>query len=288
MGLSVIIPVYNEADSILETIHRLHDVLVNSTVGEYEIIVVNDGSTDQTLAVLEKNNLGFRLISHNQNRGYGAALKTGIRQSQYDIIGITDADGTYPLEELPKLFEAMKSCDMAVGARTGEKVRIPWGRRPAKWVLARLANYLAETRIPDLNSGLRVFRKNDALRFFSILPKGFSFTTTITLAMLTNDMRVDFFPVNYMKRKGKSKIRPLRDTLNFVQLIVRTILYFNPLKVFVPVALFFLMCSLGIFLYSALAMDRILDTTVSIFFVAAVQMLSIGMIADIIDKKNKL
>ena len=106
--------------------------------------------------------------------------------------------------------------------------------------------------------------------------------------MLTNDMQVKFIPIDYMRRKGKSKIRPIRDTLNFIQLIVRTVLYFNPLKIFVPIALLLLLLSLGVFLYSTFALDRILDTTVSILFVASIQMLSIGMIADIIDKRNKL
>ena len=126
------------------------------------------------------------------------------------------------------------------------------------------------------------------LRLYGILPKGFSFTTTLTLAMLTNDMQVKFIPIDYMKRKGKSKIRPIRDTLNFIQLIIRTVLYFNPLKIFVPISLLLLLLSLGVFFYSALAMDRILDTTVAILFVAALQMISIGMIADIIDKRNRL
>jgi glycosyltransferase involved in cell wall biosynthesis len=232
--------------------------------------------------------LNFQLVSHELNKGYGAALKSGIRKSKYDIIAITDADGTYPIDEIPKLYEQMKDCDMVVGARTGKKVKIPLMRRPAKWFLARLANYLAEYRIPDLNSGLRLFRKGDVTRLFGILPKGFSFTTTLTLAMLTNDMQVKFIPIDYMQRKGKSKIRPIRDTLNFIQLIVRTVLYFNPLKIFVPMALLLFLLSLGIFLYSTFAMERILDTTVSILFVASVQMLSIGMIADIIDKRNKL
>ena len=288
MSCSIIIPVYNEEKNIISTVNEIQEVFAASSIKEYEVIVVDDGSTDNTARVLKESHLHVLLVSHEQNKGYGASLKTGIRKSKYDIIAITDADGTYPVKEIPKLYREMSDCDMAVGARTGKKVKIPLVRRPAKWLLAKLANYLAETKIPDMNSGLRLFRKNDALRLFSILPNGFSFTTTLTLAMLTNDMQVKFLPINYMKRKGKSKIRPLRDTLNFVRLIVRTILYFNPLKVFVPIALLLFLLSLGIFLYSAFALDRILDTTVSILFVAGLHMLSIGMIADIIDKRNKL
>jgi glycosyltransferase involved in cell wall biosynthesis len=288
LSLSVIIPVYNEENNIKITITKVHEVLEKSAIKEYEIIAVDDGSTDNTTVVLKESTLNCHLVTHEQNKGYGAALKSGIRKSKYDIIAITDADGTYPIKDIPKLYNRMNDCDMVVGARTGKKVKIPLIRRPAKWLLAKLANYLAETKIPDLNSGLRLFRKVDVYRLWGILPRGFSFTTTLTLAMLTNDMQVKFIPIDYMKRKGKSKIRPIRDTLNFIQLIVRTVLYFNPLKIFVPIALLLFLLSLGVFVYSSFAMDRILDTTVSILFVASIQMLSIGMIADIIDKRNKL
>jgi glycosyltransferase involved in cell wall biosynthesis len=290
LSVSVIIPVYNDAGSIEKTISQIHRAFKESAVETYEIILVDDGSTDNTAAVLEnaKDTLDVRLFVHDQNRGYGAALKTGIRHSSFDTIAITDADGTYPVKDIPKLYKEMGYYDMVVGARTGKDVNIPLVRRPAKWFLRKLANYLTGVKIPDLNSGLRVFRKKDIMTFFGILPRGFSFTTTITLAMLTNDMQIKYIPIDYLKRKGKSKIKPVRDTLNFIQLILRTILYFNPLKIFVPIALFLFLVSAGIFVYSIVALDRILDTTVAILFASSIQMLSIGMIADIIDKRNKL
>ena len=176
---------------------------------------------------------------------------------------------------------------MVFGARTWKNVQIPAIRRPAKWMLNRLAEYLADTRIPDLNSGMRLFRRDEARAMFNILPGGFSFTTTITLAMLTTDREVRFVPIDYLKRTGRSKIRPIHDTLNFLQLILRTVLYFNPLRIFLPIALFFLFASIAVFIYSWVALEKILDTTVVILFVAFVQMLSIGMLADIIDKRNK-
>jgi glycosyltransferase involved in cell wall biosynthesis len=287
LSLSVVIPVYNDAN-IAQTLSDLHDVLKKSTIKEYEIIVVDDGSTDNTPEVLKNCPLDFSLIAHEQNCGYGAALKSGIRRSKFNIIAITDADGTYPINDIPKLFHEMQHYDMVVGARTGKDVNIPMVRRPAKWLLRKLANYLTDYKIPDLNSGLRLFRKKDALHFMGILPKGFSFTTTITLAMLTNDMRIKYIPIDYMRRKGKSKIKPIRDTLNFLQLIFRTVLYFNPLKIFVPVASAFFLASVAVLLYSAFVLGHILDTTVSILFVAAIQILSIGMIADIIDKRSKI
>lgn len=288
MSISVIIPVYNEAAYIENTIAEVHDVLKAHSFKLYDVIVVDDGSDDETVEILKNSELDFHLIVHEQNRGYGAALKSGIRKSTNEIICITDADGTYPIKDIPRLYEHIKDYDMVVGARTGEDVNIPWVRRPAKWLLRKLANYLTEFKIPDLNSGLRIFRKRDAQHFMGILPKGFSFTTTITLAMLTNDMRIKYVPIDYMRRKGKSKIKPIRDTLNFIQLILRTVLYFNPLKVFVPIAFLFFLSSIGVLVYSALFMEKILDATVVIFFVASIQMLSIGMIADIIDKRGKL
>ncbi|MGE5342402.1 MAG: glycosyltransferase family 2 protein [Candidatus Omnitrophota bacterium] len=289
MSLSVVIPVYNEEKYIERTIAEIQSVLSNSQI-EYEIIIVNDGSTDNTGNILKESRLAsaFHLVTHDHNLGYGASLKSGIRNSRYDYIAITDADGTYPIDDIPKLYAEIATCDMVVGARTGEKVHIPLMRRPAKWLLRKLANYLTSYKIPDLNSGLRIFRKDQVLKFFGILPRGFSFTTTITLAMMTNDLQVKFIPIDYMKRSGKSKIRPIRDTLLFTQLIIRTILYFNPLKVFLPVSLFLFMASAGVFVYTACFAPRILDTTVAILFLAGLQMLSIGMIADIIDKKNRL
>jgi glycosyltransferase involved in cell wall biosynthesis len=289
VSLSVVIPVYNEGGQVEGTIRELHQVLRDPAIGEYEIIVVDDGSTDGTSRILEEHHeaLGIQLISHGHNRGYGAALKTGIRRCRHEVVAITDADGTYPNQEIPRLYREIEACDMVVGARTGKNVQIPLVRRPAKWMLNRLAEYLADTPIPDLNSGLRLFRKAEAMAMFNILPSGFSFTTTITLAMLTTDRQVRFLPIDYLKRTGRSKIRPIHDTLNFLQLILRTVLYFNPLRVFLPIAIFFLLASIGVFVYSALALEKILDTTVVILFVAFVQMLSIGMLADIVDKRNR-
>jgi len=287
LGLSVVIPVYNEARCIRETILIITKTLEKSEIKDFEIIAVNDGSTDDTTQILNECTLTFRHLEHQHNKGYGASLKTGIKAAQYDIIATTDADGTYPNIDIPKLYAHMKDNDMVVGSRTGKVVHIPWVRKPAKWFINKLANYLTSTKIPDINSGLRLFRKDDCLKFFKILPSGFSFSTTITLAMLTNHMTVKYIPIDYMKRTGKSKIKPIRDTANFIALIVRTILYFNPLKVFVPVSIFLLLASLGIFVYSYLALPKILDATVTTLFIASIQLLAIGMLADLLEKRSK-
>lgn len=285
LKISVIIPTYNEKESVASVIDGLKNVLANNDY-ENEIIVVDDASTDNTAEIVR--NKDVRLLQHETNRGYGAALKYGIDNASYDIIVIIDADGTYRPEDLPMLLEAIKEYDMVVGARTGEISRIPLVRKPAKWILNRLADYLTETKIPDLNSGLRVFKKEKVQKFFPILPSGFSFTTTITLSMLTNNYSVKYIPVHYLKREGKSKIRPVRDTINFIQLIIRTIIYFDPLKVFLPVSLFLLFASVAILFYSFFYTPKVMDITTIVLFVSSIHMLGIGMIADLIVKKDKL
>jgi len=280
--ISIIIPVYNEEKAIEQTIEGLKKEL--SKLGlDYEIVVVNDASTDKTRGILEKIE-GIKLIDHPENRGYGAALKTGIKNSVYDWILIIDADGTYPDESIADLIKHTSDYDMVVGARIGKRVKIPLVRRPAKWIINKLANYLTKTKIPDLNSGLRIMKKPLLEKFIYILPDGFSFTATITLAALTNGYTIKYIPIAYSERVGKSKIRPIRDTLNFFQLIIRTILYFNPLKVFVPLSLVLFLLGAGIFFYNYFFMTKILDTTVAIILISSIQMLAIGMIADLVIK----
>jgi glycosyltransferase involved in cell wall biosynthesis len=187
-SVSVLIPAFNEEGAIAATLSAVLAQAPQFT--DLEIIVINDGSTDRTAEIARS--MPVTLLEHPSTRGYGAALKTGLRQAKFDVVVIADADGTYPLDEIPRLVAAMESCDMAVGARTGSNVHVPLLRRPGKWLITRLAVYLSHQEIPDLNSGLRAFRKDVALRFLPLYPEGFSFTTTITLAMLTNSYRVAF------------------------------------------------------------------------------------------------
>lgn len=288
MSYSVIIPAYNEKNSIGSVLEQLFAKL-KSANSVFEVIVVNDGSTDGTKEKLQSCGLPIRLINKPVNQGYGAALKTGIEQAAHDFVIITDADGTYPNEEIPALVEETikGNYDMVVGARIGKNVEIPLCRRPAKWFITRLASYLASRKIPDLNSGLRVMKKSSVKRFFNILPNGFSFTTTISLAMLTNGYAVKYVPIDYYKREGKSKIKPVKDTLNFIQLIIRTVLYFDPLKIFIPFSILLLIFSIGILVGSWLFADRIMDVTFGIMFMTSVLVLCIGMLADLIDKRMK-
>jgi len=283
--VSIIIPAYNEKEGITHVIESLR--LLKEKHGQrWEIIVVDDGSTDGTSEMVKIFG-DIILVQHPSNRGYGAAIKTGIRHAKYNTLVISDADGTYPINDIPKLIMQLPKSDMVVGARHINSSNIPLSRRPAKWLLNKLANYLTGIKIPDLNSGLRVMKKDIILKYLHLLPDGFSFTTTITLAMLTNNYLVEFIPIEYKIRSGKSKIRPIRDTMNFIQLIIRTVLYFDPLKIFLPISAFFFVSSIAVLVLSYLFTPKIMDITTVILFISGVQILAIGMIADLIDKRNR-
>ena len=161
--VSIVIPAYNEEDSIIAQIKSIKSVM-NKTDWSYEVIVVDDGSTDSTAEKAEM--LDIKVIRFANNRGYGASLKAGIDKAQSELIVITDADGTYPSEAIPDMLNLSDKYDMVVGARKGDKVSIPLSRKPAKWLLGLLASYLAGIHIPDLNSGLRVLKKNICKTFF--------------------------------------------------------------------------------------------------------------------------
>jgi len=280
--LSIVIPAYNEECGIGQTLDELKSVLASQAM-TYEIIVVDDASTDQTAHIARQK--GVQLISHKKNRGYGASIKTGVRKAMHETILITDADGTYPAKAIPEIMEQMKEADMVVGARVGKQVSIPLIRRPAKWFITKLANMLSNAKIPDLNSGLRAMKKELFHQFIRILPDGFSLTTTITIALHSSHYRVQYIPISYLKRQGKSKIRPIQDTLNFILLILRTILLFYPLKIFFPVSVCLFFSAIFIFFYSVFFLPFVLDITAVVLLTASVQILAIGMIADLINKR---
>ncbi|MDP6938526.1 MAG: glycosyltransferase family 2 protein [Planctomycetota bacterium] len=289
-GVTLLVPAFNEENGIEGVVRRLAALDLGVPT---EVLVVEDGSSDGTAAKLEqlqKEIPSLRVLKHGANRGYGASLKTGFESARTDVVVITDADDTYPEDRIAELIAQVDDgADMAVGARIGAQVKIPLIRRPAKAALRMLASYLAGVRIPDLNSGLRAIRRDVVLKYKGILPQGFSFTTTITLACLTNNHRVDYVTIDYAARTGSSKIRPIRDTLGFTALIIRTVLYFNPLKVFYPMAAVIALGLVGSLYYDLFVEDpRNLGDKTVLMFVALVQVLSIGLTADLIDKKSRL
>jgi glycosyltransferase involved in cell wall biosynthesis len=283
---SVIIPCFNEEGAILDTLASLRKWLAEA--GPYELIVVDDGSTDGTAAILasaEEADADLRVVRHPRNLGYGAALKTGIRRAEAPLIAITDADGTYPNDRLPELITRAADADMVVGARIGEDVVYSKVRAVPKIVLRRYASWLSRVNIPDINSGMRVFRKDVAERFIKVLPDTFSFTTTITVAMLTNRYAVDFVPISYAPRIGKSKIRPIRDTLKFVQLLIRTGMYFAPMRVLMPVVLLLTGAFLARLSYDVFVLMDLTEATM-LLLLFALNTALFGLLADMIDKRS--
>jgi glycosyltransferase involved in cell wall biosynthesis len=240
-AISVVIPAYNEAPAIGGVISRIRQTLADRAA-ELEILVVDDGSTDGTAHAAETQ--GARVIAQPENAGYGRSLKTGIRHAAHDLIVITDADGTYPVERLPDLIALSARYDMVVGQRTGPAYDGSFTKRVARVVFRLLAEFAAGRRIPDINSGLRVFRRRQVLPFFPHISSGFSFTTTVTLVYMLSGLFVHYVPIDYHPRQGRSKVRYLRDTLRAAQIVVEAILRCNPIKVFLLLALPFFAAAL--------------------------------------------
>ena len=290
--LSVVIPVFNEENAIITTLEDVYSILSTTDIA-FEIVLVNDGSSDGTRNNLDRYlkehpelNTNVSVVHHERNRGYGASLKTGIRRTRYATVAITDADSTYPNGRLPDLFDEYirGGYDMVVGQRSFKK--LPTLTKPAKWFISKLANFLVDDNIKDINSGLRIFKKEIAIKFFPIICEGFSFTTTITLAMMSNNYAVKYIPIEYYKREGKSKIKPIRDTLNFIALVIRTVMYFNPLKIFIPISLLMFLTSITFFVLGQTGvLDESPNDTITVLFVGGIQVLVTGMIADLIDKR---
>lgn len=289
-GVSIIVPVYNEEEGLQQIIREFDHILQSATEQsiDLELILVNDGSDPPTRQILEKlDHPQIKVIHHKTNMGYGAGIKTGMKSAKFNYIAITDADGTYPNEKIPEFYQKAKEqkLDMLVGARKGERVHIPWLRQVPKWFISKLANYLARQSIPDINSGLRIMRKKVVEQYQSILPDGFSFTTTITLAMVVNGFSVHYENIDYHPRKGRSKIRPIQDTLNFIQLILRTTIYFDPLRVFVPLGLILWLGAVIAVILGVSVLEKIPDVTIAIFALVGFQIICLGLVADLINRK---
>lgn len=284
-GVSIVIPVFNEQDGIGPTLDAVTETLNNVDLPS-EIIVVDDGSTDETPERVAAHQ-GAKLIRHAENRGVGAARNTGIIGAAYQAIVMIDGDATYPASEIPVLLDGLAHYDMVVGARTGRNVAKNIVRAIPKWFILKLACYISGSRIPDLNSGLRAFRRTSVVRFFNILPKGHSWVSTITLAMLSNGLAVKFIPVDYHRRIGRSTFHPFIDTYNYVFLVVRTIMYFDPLKVFLPSGAFLFLIGVAKLIHGYVLWKDIRDSDI-ILIVVSLFIIFQGLLADLIVAQTKL
>jgi len=283
--VSIVLPVYNEAGHILDEIKRIRATMDASSYS-YELIVVDDGSTDGTAAVLAEVE-GIRLVQFAQNRGSGSVRRAGTNLARGQIVVWTDADMTYPNDRIPQLVDELAGWDQVVGARTSEEGTAKLLRVPAKWFIRKLAEYLSDTKIPDLNSGFRAFRREVALQFVHLLPKGFSCVTTLTMTFLNNSYSVKYVPIEYAGRSGKSKFHWWRDTRLFLLQVIRMMLLYNPIRVFMPVGVLISSSAFGKLLFDLFTKDfRVATNTIVWLFTGAVVVM-IALIADLMVNLNR-
>ena len=270
--LSVVIPVFNEEKNIRDVLAR-----IRRTVGpEAEIIVVDDGSTDSTPELLKESDA--LLVRHPYNKGNGAAIKTGIRHARREYMVLMDGDGQHRPEDIPKLVAGLSEYDMVVGARDKGSTQ-SFGRKIYNHTLNVFAGYIAGRRIPDLTSGFRAIRRKVARGFLHLLPNTFSYPTTITLSMIRAGFSIDFMPLHFDVRAGKSKIRPIRDGLRFLVILLRISSLFSPLKVFLPVSMFFLLGGIGYYVYTFITWHRFTNFT-TLMLITAVMVFMLGLVAE--------
>ncbi|MDB4973043.1 MAG: glycosyltransferase family 2 protein [Myxococcaceae bacterium] len=276
--VAIVIPAYNEERGVRKGVEEIELALAQLGLS-YQVVVVDDGSTDGTRREAEQT--AARVLAQPQNRGYGAALKRGIAATRSKYVVITDADGTYPASAIPEMLRLAESADMVVGDRAASMSNVPAVRRPAKYILNSLANYLAQRKISDLNSGLRVFRRKSLEKFIGLLPEGFSFTTTITLCMICSGLEVVYFPIHYGRRIGKSKI-VATDFFAFILLVLRIVMLFSPLRVFLPLGAILIALGTAKFVYDVFLWN--LSESAVLAILAGLMAWSLGLVADMISR----
>jgi glycosyltransferase involved in cell wall biosynthesis len=230
--ISVVIPALNEERAIVAVLEKVHGTFKSSGIDAYEIVVVDDGSSDATGQRAASQ--GARVVRNLHNLGYGRSLKRGIEAARFDTIVITDADGTYPVEEIPSLLEEFaKGYDLVIGSRNNLRDHDGVTKRLMRRSLRGLVEVIAGRTVPDINSGLRVFHKQIVTSYFPLLCDTFSFTTSQTLTYMLDGRFVSFYPLHYSVREGKSKVRLLRDSARTLQFVVQTVLYSQPIRIFI-------------------------------------------------------
>nr|BFE64011.1 S-layer glycoprotein N-glycosyltransferase AglJ [Dactylosporangium thailandense] len=287
LDVTIVLPCYNEQDHVVRELERI-TAAMDASPHSYELLVIDDKSTDDTLPVLTAAAHRFprmRLIPFQRNGGSGTARRIGTAEALGRIVVWTDADMTYPNERIPEFVQMLHErpyVDQIVGARTSERGSYRALRVPAKWMIRKLAETLSGTRIPDLNSGLRAFRRQAALPYLRLLPAGFSCVTTITLAFLSNHRAVEYVPIEYAKRAGKSKFHFVADAYRYILQVLRMVMYFNPIKVLMPVALLLFGVGAVKAVVDVVRYDFRVTTNALLLVVSGLLVGSVALLADLI------
>ncbi|MGD9581457.1 MAG: glycosyltransferase family 2 protein [Vampirovibrionia bacterium] len=282
--VSIVLPTYNEEDALPSVIEDIRKALQNLSI-KYEILIIDDASSDKTVEIANK--IADRVIVRTKNGGAGAARKTGIANAYGKIIVMLDADGTYNAYDIPKMLELFPKYDQVNGARDTEKGTLKLIRIPAKWFIRKVASILTETDIPDLNTGLKAFKRDKMLKFLWVIPNGFSCVTSMTLAFLCNGLAVTWVPTTYKTRIGKSKFHPIKDTYAYLLTVVRITMYFNPLNVFLPISIFILILGFLKALYSYFYTVHMLQQSDIIIVLTGLIVGMLGLLADLIVALSK-
>jgi glycosyltransferase involved in cell wall biosynthesis len=285
--VTIVLPCYNEQGHVAMEVERICAAMDTSGY-PYELLAFDDASTDGTLARLQEIAPQYpmmRIVHFDRNGGSGTVRRIGTQQARGEIVVWTDADMTYPNERIPELVQTLEKdqmLDQVVGARTSEQGTHKMFRVPAKWFIRKLAEILTNSSIPDLNSGLRAFRRQVALPYLRLLPPGFSCVTTITLAFLCNQHDVRYVPIEYAKRSGTSKFKFFKDAYRYILQVLRMVMYFNPLKVLMPVALFLLGLGLAKGVFDMVVHPLLFAVNTVLIFVSGLIIASMALLADLI------
>ncbi|WP_020573978.1 glycosyltransferase family 2 protein [Actinopolymorpha alba] len=287
IDVTVVLPCYNEQDHVLAELERI-TATMDASGYSYELLAIDDASTDSTLEILRQAEPRFprmRILPFTRNGGSGTARRIGTQYARGRIVVWTDADMSYPNERIPDLVAHLDSdptLDQVVGARTSEQGSHKLLRVPAKWLIRKFAEYLTNTRIPDLNSGLRAFRREVSLPYLRLLPPGFSCVTTITIAFLHNQHGIYYLPIDYAKRSGRSKFHFVKDAYRYILQVLRMVMYFNPLKVLMPLSLWLIGIGIAKAGYDVIAHPVRLATNTVLIFLTGLIIASLALLADLI------